>query len=363
MSKLPAFETYTHAPRYALSLVDRFAQALRLTGAFPPPLCDVSCEIVEATAPVQRKFQPARVLSIVRNRSGYLTLDGTYADADAPDRQRPLAAGTYRVRVRGELYRDATFDLTWPLGPGVRRVPIPKPNDPNADSVELFPSGAYPLPDLTLGRNQLGPTVIRGALFESDATPIEGARIEVLDLPLLTPAGEPALGDWPFLQATSGPNGDWAIVLPGRLYIDATPEIPPPPVPPANAAPLTKRLQLRVTYLDRSSTTYPNNSSVTSREQPVVLGSEHALRNTALRGQVLGPGGRPIEGARITTSVNAMTSTSRGDGSWTLYFALNQDAVPNVSVTATTPAQASATYATASVQADRTVLVPTFQFS
>lgn len=345
MSKLTSLEQITHQPHMALSMVDRLAQALRVGGTFPPILGEVSCELVETTAPVQRMIDPPRVLAAFRNRSGYLMLDGTYADPTDRTRFWPLGPGTYRVRVRGELYQDAEFLLEWPPAAGQHRIPVPQPG--NADSVELLPSAAYPLPDVTLDRLQLGPTILRGCAFAADGKPLAGVIAEVINLPLLHPRHLAPLGDWPFLRAASGASGDWALVLPGRRYLDNTPEIPP-----ANTLPLKRRIEVRVSY--------PGGPVIAVQE--VILGSEHSVRNTALRGQVLGPGGRPIAGARIETSASPRTSITRADGKWTLYFDLNQAGAANVSVTATPPGQAPQTDATATLRPGSTVFVPTFHF-
>ncbi|CAN7806107.1 hypothetical protein LJR267_010688 [Paraburkholderia hospita] len=344
MSNLQSFEQRIHTPHMALSMVDRLAQVFRVSGAFPPILGEITCEVVEATAPAQRTINPPRVLSTFRNRSGYIMLDGTYADPADSTRRWPLGPGTYRVRVRGELYQDAEFLLEWPPAAGQCRIRIPQPG--NADSVELLPSAAYPLPDVTLGRLQLGPTLLRGSAFDADGTPLAGVAVQVINLPLLPPPNPP-LGDWPFLRALSGVNGDWALVLPGRRYFDSAIEIPP-----ANALPLKKQISIRVGYPGGAVTTV----------QDVLLGSEHSVRNTALRGQVLGPGGRPIASVRIKTSVSPRTSITRADGLWTLYFDLNQPSAANVSVTATPPGQAPKTDATAMLRQGSTVFVPTFYF-
>lgn len=351
MAAMQFIEQFAHTPHVALSVIDRLAQALHLSGAFPPALGDITCEIIEAMAPVQRTYEPARVLGMQRTRAGYVTLDGSYSNPAQPGREWLLAPGTYRVRVSGEIYRPAEFALTWPPAPDDRRVRIPKaPADiANVDNVELYPSAAYPMPDLTLGRNQLGPTIIRGSALAADGTPIAGIVAEVINLPLLQPAGQPVLGSWPFLQTTTAANGDWAVVLPGRLYIDPAVEVPVA-LPPPNSPPMTKQIAVRVAYPTGAVTVLRN----------VVLGDENPVRNTGLRGQVLGAGGRPIAGARITTSVSAATSTTGRDGSWFLYFGLGQPAVANLSVTATTPAQTSATDSSASVQPGSIVVVPTF---
>lgn len=339
-------ELFHPAPLTALSVVDSLARALRTSGEFPPPIGDIEMAVVAATAPVARTFDPPRKLHFFRNRSGYVVLDGTFTLAAEPHRRWPLAPGTYRVRVSGEFYQDTEFQLQWPLPAGARRVDVsPLPND--AGSVELLPSSNYPVPDPSVGRLQLGPTILRGTALAADGTPLAGIRAEVINLPFLAPGNLPPLGDWPFTAATTNAHGDWTLVLPDRRYFDATPEIPPGSPPQV----VTKQLGFRVAY--------PDGAVV--RQANVRLGSEFSLRNTMLRGQVVDASGRPIAGATVESTVNARTSRTRADGVWILCFDLNQATVPNVTVTITTPTGATAS-ANTTLQREATVVVPTFQF-
>ena len=339
MATSRTFETARHAPHVALAMVDRLAQALRTAGAFPPPMGDIRCELLATVAP-DRGFDPPRWLGLQRTRAGYFTFDGRYAVPTDPARDWPLEAGVHPMRVSGEFYRPATFDLTWPP-PEDRRVRVykPAPDLANLDNIELDPSPAYPLPDLTLGLNQLGPTVIRGCARQADGSALEGINVEVVGLVLLVPVRKPPLGLWPFLRTTTAANGDWAIVLPGRLYIDAAPESPVP------AQPLTKAIDVRLAYPDGALTV----------TRTVLLGAEHSLRNTGLRGQVTGSDGRPVAGAVIASSLNAATSTTAADGTWTLCFAPGQLPAANVTVTAT--ADSRSIGATVDAVADRIVVV------
>jgi len=346
MSALDAIARTTLRPLLALSVIDRLAQALRQAGSFPPVLGELRCEVVAMTAPQALAYDPPRLLSSFMNRSGYLILDGTYHDTRDRSRLWPLGPGTYRLRLRNELYQDAEFDLAWPPAPDRHRLPVPQPSNP--DSVELLPSSAYPMPDLTLGRMQLGPTILRGSALAADGAPLAGVLAEVVGLPLLAPPERPPLGDWPFLAARSGPGGDWALVLPGRRYLDPAPEILAPAAPP-----MRKQVQVRIHYPDGAVTT----------PQDVLLGGEHAVRNTALRGQVLGAGDRPLGGVAITTSAGPRSTTSRADGSWTLVFGLDQAALPQVDVTAAAPGQPPRKDSSAPLRPGATVVVPTFHFS
>jgi hypothetical protein len=137
-------------------------------------------------------------------------------------------------------------------------------------------------------------------------------------------------------------------VLPSRRYLDNADEVPP------NANPLSKVFDLRFTI---------PGSPVINLQRQIQYGREFSLRQTALRGQVSGPSGRPIAGATITTSVNGLTSTSRANGLWFLYFDFDQTTVNTVSVTATTPSGATASFPTAHLEHDATTVVPTFHFS
>lgn len=332
----------------ALSVVDSLARALRIGGEFPPPLGEIRCEILSATAPVVLAFDPPRRLQAFRNRSGYLVLDGSYTNASGPARKWPLAPGSYRVRVSGDLYQDAEFLMVWPPRSDGRRVAVPQqpptPNDPS--SVALLPAPSYPFPDVTASRFQLGPTILRGGAHNPDGSPVHGATVEVTNVNFFAapPAGLPPLGTWPFLKAKTDARGDWTLVLPDRRYYEAAPEIP--------AAPVDKQIAVRIQY----------PAGPVTRQVMVRLGTEYTVKNTALRGQVLGHGGRPIVGAAISTSVNSLMSTSRTDGSWFLYFDLNQVAVPNVTVTATTPNGESATASAVPLVPEATAVVPTFEF-
>ena len=152
-----------------------------------------------------------------------------------------------------------------------------------------FPEPAYPLPEVYADRSQRGPTILRGSLFTSSGEPIAGARVEVRDFALNPP--------WPFLSCVTGASGDWAIWLPDRSRFEAAPlRIPGP-----RDDPIKKLITVRIQYPDQ------NGFSVDVTDD-VLLGTEHAIRNTALRGQVRGPGGRPIIGARIETSVGPEAS-------------------------------------------------------
>lgn len=342
------FQQVAHPPRIGVSVTDALTRALRIAGEFPALLGGVELRIVGQSLPAARRFEPPRRLQVLRHAGGFLSIDGTWSAA-ATDAPLPLAPGTYEVEVRGDYYRTLTFDLVWPPAAGQTRVPLTGGGQP--DTLALMPAPHYPLPDGTTSRFQLGPTVIRGAVVAADGTPLAGRRVEALNLPILNPAELPPLGPWPFMATESSASGDWALVLPGRRYIDAAAEMLPVTNPPT--PPLTRPITIRVTYAA---------GVFTDVVLPVQYASETSLRGTALRGQVTGPDGRPIAGAVITTDVDGRQSVTRADGAWFLHFDLNQPDVAAATVTATRPDGATASAAGVPVRRFATVVVPTIAF-
>lgn len=350
MAGAQVFERAVHSPRWALSVIDALKRALRTGGDFPPPLGEVVCEVVAQNAPAARTFDPPLALWIFRNHSGFIVLDGTWTRGpmarNAAEARLPLGDGTYRIRVSGDYYQPREFTLSWPPPAGQTRIPLNAQNNPV--SIELLPGAAYPLPDVTTSRMQLGPTIVRGSLFTTAGDPLAGVLVEAVNLVFQQPQELPPLGPWPFLQARSDERGDWAIVLPGRRYYDNTLELRPPNAPPI-VRPITVRVHLPNGPLDLV--------------ENVTLGSEHSVRNTALRGQVTGGGGTPLPGAVVTTTVSGATSVTRANGLWFLYFDLDQADVPNVTVTVTAPDGTTASDSTARVRHGATIVVPTFHFA
>jgi hypothetical protein len=67
----------------------------------------------------------------------------------------------------------------------------------------------------------------------------------------------------------------------------------------------------------------------------LIIGKENTLPQTALRGQVVDPGGKPVFGAKITVSVLEGESITGNDGQWVFYCELRTSS-GGVTVTATT---------------------------
>jgi hypothetical protein len=326
-------------PQFAVGSIDVLARALATQGPFAPPSAPLDCVILRQTAPAARAFVPPLALVVRQTAHGFLVFDGRYRVGDGPVHDLPLADGTYEAELRGSYYRPTRFELVWPP----RTLRSPAAPDETPLDVELLPAAGYPYPDLTATPFNLGPTLVRGSVFTAAGDPVADAVVWVPNLPPLNPA----MPAWPFSETRTGASGDWALLLPDRRRIG---------FPNETTAPAPVKLTIRIEHPPHDPQTGP---VVDIPDVPVTLGRENAVPNTALRGRVAGPGGRPIAGARITTSVNARESRSRPDGTWSLYFDPNQPDVANASVTATGPAGNAATLSGIAVRSRATVVVPT----
>ena len=174
MTTAQVFEHFTHTPHLALSVVDALARALRVGGEFPQPLGDISCEIVEATAPPATHVRSAaRVVEFSQSLRILSCWTGPTPTLASRMRRWPLGPGTYRIRVRGDYYQDGEFQLQWP--PAADDAADPRFRSRTTPTiVALLPAPAYPLPDVTLGRFQLGPTILRGSAYQPDGSAHRG---------------------------------------------------------------------------------------------------------------------------------------------------------------------------------------------
>lgn len=334
----------TQRPQFAIGAVDLVARAFATHGPLAPPTSALECVILRRTVPSARSFDPPLALAARQTPAGFLILDGRYRTGEGPMSDLPLTDGTYEAELRGAAFQPSPFVLVWP--PATLRSPAAADGSPV--DIELLPAATYPFPDVTGTPFNLGPTLIRGSVFTAEGDPVGDATVRLQNLP---PLNLPPLSDWPFRVTRTGASGDWALLLPDRRrlgFTNETPAVTTPPSPPLAPVPMTIRIE------------YPSNGPVVNiADVPITLGRENAVPNTALRGRVTGPAGRPLEGAAITTSVNALTSHSRSDGSWSLYFDPGQTDVPNASVTASAPGGNTVTVPGVAVRQRATIVVPT----
>jgi hypothetical protein len=328
------YERFTHSPLYALRMFDGLAGTLVSRVPDPPLLSEPELRVIETIGPPRARVDPPLELWTMRNRTGYVLFDGTWFRDGAGGRRFPLAAGQYTVEIRASGYQVQTFVLDWKdptHGPGPAvRLPF---------DIRMLPGPTYPFPATGGQAFSLGFTLLRGTVLSAMGDPIAGAKVSVTGL-VFNPA-------WPFVDCLTSESGDWAILLPDRRTFNALAEESPAPI----ALVIAIAVQLQ-----------PPNGPVVVANENVVLGTEHIIGSTSLRGRVHRQRGGPIAGAVITTSVNARTTTSNADGRWSLYFAPDQPGTAGVTVTATLPDGTAKPTGGLALVHGKTVLVPTFEF-
>ena len=261
-----------------------------------------SAEIVEQTAPVARTFIRRACCTPSATPSGFL-LDRRHVDRGSRRPPLPLAPGTYSSACAATTTRPLVFTLAWPPAPGQTR-------DARSTRRAARHAGAA-----------AGPVAIRCPTCTTRRLPARAddharqrssartarrsrdARVEILNLP-------------PFLQPPELPP------LCGRLAVHGDREQRTWRLGPGAAGPPLHRHRRRdpaghepAADHDRAMTiriTTRRRSASICRCRGRARRPSIALQNTALRGQVVGPGGRPIAGAAITTSLGRATVASRG---------------------------------------------------
>ncbi len=315
--------TYTRtfpAPRLVFDLVDGFLRGRGLPTDRPRPRGAVRCLALASVAAdgTRQPFAAPVELVMQRTASGYFVFLGTVQTPVGP--RQGFLDGAYLVRLETEFYQPVEQVVTW-RDPAVTVV-----------EVELQPNPAYPFPSLfgtprrpgvdPCDDNTLppakGPTLLRGSLHRPDGRPVANARVE-------------APGQAPACLTDAG--GQWVLVFPTGQR--------------------TGRVDVRVTW--------PDGTVDTVDGVCVVQGREVGLAQTALRGWVQTVAGAPIAGAEVGVDGFPDAAHTGRDGSWFLYFGLNQPSA-TVRVTARLPDGRSLTQDGVLVQPRASVVTPSFRF-
>lgn len=318
MAVVQSYETFAARRVFSFRLVDQFAAAARTQGPYPSVIGRIRMLVMERTD-IGRVYDPQRELEIWRNATGYYLTGGDVLPAAASAPPLVLGAGTYKIRIESEYYLPAEFAVNWPLEA--------------TSEVPLFPTPAYPFPDLTANPIGMGLTMTRGCVFAPDGKPKAGAdvSVEIQELDWTIPA------DWPLAQAKSNSNGEWVLVLPEQREM-----IDPVPAPPLQS--------MQVRY----------NLDGNAFEEQAWTGRENRYMQAALRGSAVDKDGRPLAGVTIENSLQAGAAATDAGGRWSIYFPFNQtDAVCNVK--ATNP-NGQVLNRNKNVLAHKTVIVDRFQF-
>lgn len=308
--------------------VDGFARDLRHRGEKPRPLGRVWFDLAERqVGDAWERFPDAVELHTVENPSGYHLFSGRRRGVRRGVRL-DLAPGRYRVRVGSDYYQPVVVEAAVP--PADPRVPV---------GVDLRPGYRYPFPPGRPPSGLPGPTLVYGALRNSDGSMMAGA---VVVARFQWPPPSPANPSPPFLRQTCRTDaaGQWVIPLPD-----------PPPDP--DGPPLTRTgLTLAAALPDGRTVRLPVPND------RVDLGRTTTMRQTALLGRVMGRGGRPVGGAAITVDEEpAGRASSRPDGTWAFYMrpSLRPGQTATVTVTAAAGAAAVARQLTIQTGTDNAV--------
>jgi hypothetical protein len=295
--------------RTAPVVVDPDANPTVTKPRVPPVLGKVAFFITKRiSAPAVSYELPLEFLSW-SNASGFFLFNGETRSSKISGTLR-LSPGRYQLKAESEYYQPLKKEIDWP----------PAQVHDIANDLTLKPAATYPFPDLTLLQGKLGVTLLRGGLFTAAGKPLPGAAITMIPPSDSDFAKRFALFD----SCVTDEKGSWVLCL-----IDRTKEPVAEPDPFAEFTCVIK--------VDKSAVADPpppiNPYQFTLK---VKLGEENILRQTALRGAVVAPGGRPFPAVKITTDIEAGESITGADGQWFFYFKLQPEGGPaNVSVTAT----------------------------
>ena len=318
MAVLQSYETFTSRQIFTFRLVDQFAVCLRTQGPYPRVLGPVRMFVTERTD-AGRAYDPEREVMVWTNATGCFLTGGDVLPANSGDPSFGLAAGTYKMRIENDFYLPTEFAVNWA--------------PPATIEVTLFPSAAYPFPDLTANPAGMGVTMIRGCLFTSDGTPKADAAVSVA----IQEDFWAIPADWPLAQATTSEQGEWLLVLPDqREMVDPAP------------APLLKSIQVRYT-LDGNVF-----------DEQARAGRENRFLQAALRGSAADKNGHALVGVTIGNSLQPGVSVTDRSGQWSIYFPFDQaDAACTVTAT---DANGQVLNRNTNVLAHKTVIVDRFQF-
>lgn len=309
------FETRTTAPLLVFDVIDQFAASRRIAQPRPRPIGLVLMRLTARIDNGVRTTLPEPLKMVMaRNAGGF---DSFFGDVELPDRThraRAVGPGSYDISIESQFYQTALLQaVSLPMAiqpPPILMAPI---------EVRLAPNYIYPFPESEQPAPG-GATLLRGAVFRTDGSGIEGAVVSLNGIQDPPPYTTGRSGEWVFAFA--------ALPAGGRVTVHI--QIPNQPAQDvANVA------------VTDSRTSY--------------------LRQTALRGQVLNADGSALPGATIRVTGDPGESLSRQDGQWFFYFDDFNQPQGQVRVTAVLP-DGHNKHVDINVQPQSTVVVPSFRF-
>ena len=298
------YERFSQRPVWVRGAIDLFAAERSNPNTVPTILGEVSFLISKRLTPPVTSYDPPLEFISLRNRGGFFLFPGQ-AKIPGQTTARELGPGQYQWTIESDYYQTLEMNELWP----------PAKTYDKTQDLKLMPGPAYPFPEFLTPQTDLIVTVVRGSVFTRAGSPIQNAEIE------LTKPALPATFT-SFLKCKTNPRGEWVL-----SFIEKP--IPPPGVPPPAPDFTKSRIHVK-----------PPQGAEFDVDLEIKAGQDQSLKQTALRGRIVKPGGGSFAGVKITTSVAAGNSISKPDGQWIFYFDLSQINQPetDVTVTATSPA-------------------------
>jgi hypothetical protein len=303
------YERFTHSITWVLGAIDLFAAARLSKKGVPPILGDVNFLLTKRLSAPVADYDPPLELISWTNSSGYFLFSGVVRRPDRPGGMR-LGPGRYQLSVESDYYQPIQNELVWPP-PELEDQTVYN----QARDLQLFPGPTYPFPEFLAKQSTLAVTLVRGSLFAPGGEPVKDVKVE-LTAPSLPNANYQA-----FRSCQTNSRGEWVIA-----FIETKPLSDQDPLPDFEHSKIKVNLPGPAAY-----------------DFPLVInpGKENVVRQTALRGQVVKPGGIGLPGVKITTSVETGETRTKADGQWFFYYKLRQakpaDPLIDVTVTATAP--------------------------
>jgi hypothetical protein len=304
-----SYESFSHTSTWVLGALDLFAAARLAKKEVPPLLGNVNFLLTQRLSVPAAVYEPPLELISSTNASGYFLFTGEVRRPGRPGGLM-LGPGKYQLRVESDYYQTIQNELVWPPPELEDRSVYNQATD-----LQLFPSPTYPFPEFLAKQSALAVTLVRGSLFGAGRAPVKDVKVE-LTAPSLPNAHYQA-----FRTCQTNSQGEWVLA-----FIETNP------------------------FSDQENPPNFNNSKIkvnlpgtAAYDFPLVInaGQENVLRQTALRGRVVKPGGIGLAGVKITTSVESGEALTRVDGQWFFYYKLRQakqtDPLIDVMVKATAP--------------------------
>jgi hypothetical protein len=165
-----ARELYRLKAVQIFDLEDHYAREQAGRGRHPRPFGPIKFYAVGQVVNLSRRdFYEPLELVVQRNPSGYHLFFGVIRLPNGEKRRSYLADGTYMIRVESRYYQRDEWRVTLPM------------SDPKVPTFfDLLPGYMYPFPKASTLSGGLGPTLLRGGVYDANRQGIARITVEVV---------------------------------------------------------------------------------------------------------------------------------------------------------------------------------------